>query len=124
MWLFLSCRMPPRNSSRQYINFDNQPYDKISKDFEECSITIPLHHQYVSLKIDHNHSDDVNLIRNSLALHVGLSIVENILLRCDYVSYWLKDHFFPKHNVLFKDEIVSLFFTRSILIVISVFDGR
>jgi hypothetical protein len=87
MWPFLSCRMSRRNSSGHYINFDNRSYNEIRKDFEECSITIPLHHQYVSLKINHNHSGDVNLIKNSLALHVGLSIVENILLQCDCVAY-------------------------------------
>lgn len=78
-----------------------------------------MHNQYISLKIDHNHSDNVNIIKDSLALHIGLSFVENILLRCDWIAYWLKDHFFPQHNVLFKNEMVSLFFyLLSITIVI------
>lgn len=110
--------MSRRNSFQHYLDIDNEPYDEMLKHLEESSITIPLHHQFLTLKIDNKHIDKMNLIRNSFSLHVGLSLIEHILLQCDCTAIWLKDHFLPTHNVLFKSEIVSYFFHLiSILIV-------
>ena len=70
-----------------------------------------MHEQHISLQLDSNHRDrdHSNLIERSFSLHLGLSIVEHILLRCEATQFWLKDHFYPQDHILFKDEMVGLF---------------
>ncbi len=62
--------MPHQNPDEHYIDLDNQPYVGILNDFEECSITIPLHNQHILIKIDQGRTADVELIQNSFALHI------------------------------------------------------
>ena len=70
-----------------------------------------MHEQHISLQLDCNHRDrdQLNLIERSFSLHLGLSIVEHLLLRCETTQFWLKDHFYPQDHILFKEEMVGLF---------------
>jgi hypothetical protein len=97
------------SSSSPYININNRPSSEILQDFQTYTITIPMHEQHLSLQLDSSHRDHSNLIEHSLSIHLGLSIVEHILLRCESTKFWLKDHFYPQHHILFQDEIVGLF---------------
>ena len=96
--------------SSTYVTVKNRPSTEVLHAFETSTITIPIHEGHLSLEIDSQNSNESNLIEYSLALHLGLSIVEHVLLRCQCTHSWWKDHFYPTNHILFKEETVSLSF--------------
>lgn len=94
-------------SSLMYVK--TIPCQEITEDFENNHITIPMHEKKIKIEIDEFHLDESILVEKSLAVHLGLSIIEHILLRCPSIKYWLKNQMYPIHHIIFHDEVVSLF---------------
>jgi hypothetical protein len=100
------------SSTPDNIILNNKPSSSITKEIAALSVTLLIHQQNIQLYLDPNCRETPEIIQNCVPFQIASSFIEFVLRQCEQKGLlWLKDHYFPFDNNVFKKEIVTIFYS-------------